>query len=41
MDEYKKECEFVSSEECEERMDEKGLDLAEEEKKHFDEEERE
>jgi len=37
MNEYRKECEFVGSEICEEIMDEKGLNLSEEERKHFNE----
>ena len=38
-DEYKaKACEFENESDCEEEMDEEGLELGEEEKKHFEEE---
>ena len=35
MSDFDEECGFVGPEECEERMDEQGRDMAEEERKHF------
>ena len=40
MSNWEDECEFVGSEVCEERMDEDGLDLQEEERKYFEEDDR-
>ena len=37
MSAYEDDCLFVGPEFCEENMDERGLNLTEEERKHFDE----
>ncbi len=40
MSEWSEKCEFTGPEVCEENLDEKGLDLQEEERKHFGENDR-